>query len=51
MRKARTQKEIYEMQDLLYLGAHVPACILGFFVGHYLFDKPIFRRGLLTFCP
>jgi ATP-dependent Clp protease ATP-binding subunit ClpA len=25
----------------------VLACILGYFVGHYLFDKPIFRNGLI----
>jgi hypothetical protein len=27
-----------------YSGAHVLACGLGFFFGHYLFDKPIFRE-------
>jgi energy-coupling factor transporter ATP-binding protein EcfA2 len=28
----------------LYFVAHVLACGLGFFFGHYLFDKPIFRE-------
>ncbi len=36
---------------LLYFVAHVPACVLGFFVGHYLFDKPIFREGLIDLLP
>jgi hypothetical protein len=27
-----------------YIVAHVLACGLGFFFGHYLFDKPIFRE-------
>jgi len=30
-----------------YSGAHVLACGLGFFFGHYLFDKPIFRNSLI----
>jgi hypothetical protein len=32
------------LAGFLYLGAHVLACGLGFFFGHYLFDKPIFRE-------
>jgi hypothetical protein len=34
----------FAMAGLLYLVAHVLACGLGFFFGHYLFDKPIFRE-------
>jgi hypothetical protein len=30
---------------LLFLGAHVFALGLGYFFGHYLFDKPLFRDG------
>jgi hypothetical protein len=32
-----------EWAGLLYFVAHVLACGLGYFFGHYLFDKPIFR--------
>jgi len=32
---------------LLYIGAHVLACVLGYFLGHYLFDKPIFREWFI----
>jgi hypothetical protein len=35
MKKARTKEEIYELQALLYLGAHVLACGLGYFLGNY----------------
>jgi ATPases with chaperone activity, ATP-binding subunit len=38
MRKARTKEEIYELQALLYLVAHVLACGLGYFLGNYLFE-------------
>jgi hypothetical protein len=33
--------------ESLYIGAHVLACILGYFFGHHLFDKPIFGMGLI----
>jgi hypothetical protein len=32
------------LEVLFYRVAHVLACGLGFFFGHYLFDKPIFRE-------
>ncbi len=32
-----------------YVVAHVLACGLGFFFGHYLFDKPIFKESLFGF--
>jgi ATPases with chaperone activity, ATP-binding subunit len=32
---------------LLYLVAHVLALGLGFFFGHYLFDKPIYTKSLI----
>ena len=35
------------LAGLLHLVAHVLACGLGFFFGHYLFDKPIFRNSLI----
>jgi hypothetical protein len=39
MKKARTKEEIYELQALLYLGAHVLACGLGYFLGNYLLGE------------
>jgi hypothetical protein len=30
---------------LLALGIFVLTCVLGYFMGHYLFDKPLFRDG------
>ncbi len=39
------QEDKYGLFDLLYLVAHVLACGLGYFFGHYLFDKPIFRES------
>jgi hypothetical protein len=44
MRKTCNAEESFAIMGLLYLVAHVLACGLGFFFGHYLFDKPIFRE-------
>jgi len=51
MRADVRQKGDDSLFVLLYFVAHVPACVLGFFVGHYLFDKPIFREGLIDLLP
>jgi hypothetical protein len=47
MRKARTKEEIYEMQTLLYIGAHVLACGLGYFLEKYVFGESLIDLPLL----
>jgi ATPases with chaperone activity, ATP-binding subunit len=42
MKRTRTQEDKFLVWGLLYRVAHVLACGLGFFLGDYLFDKPIF---------
>jgi hypothetical protein len=37
------------LEVLFYRVAHVLACVLGLFSGHFLFDKPIFRNPLIDF--
>ena len=32
---------------LFYIGAHVLACVLGYFMGHYLLDRPLFSDWLI----
>ena len=44
MRADVKRKDEEGLEVLLYRVAHVLACGLGFFFGHYLFDKPIFRE-------
>ncbi|MFZ8784936.1 AAA family ATPase [Thermocrinis sp.] len=44
MRKTRTREEEVLVFIPLYLGAHVLACCLGYFLGNYLFES---RIGLL----
>ena len=44
MRADVKQEDRYGLAGLLYFVAHVLACGLGYFFGHYLFDKPIFRE-------
>jgi hypothetical protein len=42
MRDVVRREDEAGLAGLLYLVAHVLACGLGFFLGDYLFDKPIF---------
>ena len=44
MRADVKRKDEEGMAATLYFVAHVIACGLGYFFGHYLFDKPIFRE-------
>ncbi len=43
------RKDEEGLEVLLYRVAHVLACGLGYFFGHYLFDKPIFKESLFGF--
>jgi hypothetical protein len=47
MRDDVRRKDEEGLVVLLYKVAHVLACGLGYFFGHYLFDKPIFREWLI----
>ena len=44
MRDDVKRKDEEGLEVLLYRVAHVLACGLGYFFGHYLFDKPIFKE-------
>ena len=41
------REDEYRSAFLDYLAAHVFAYVLGFLLGQYLFDKPIFREWLI----
>lgn len=46
MRNEVRQEAEERLAGTLYLAAQVIACGLGYFFGHYLFDKPIFKESL-----